>query len=165
MSKPLLHPLLRAADIEMLDEQVYVHQFNPKAIRHTKSLGDEVGLSQVGIHLVRVAPGDESTQHHLHLIEEEFIYILSGLGMAAIGNETYEVGPGDFMGFAAGSPPHSMSNPFEVDLVYLAGGDRSEVDICIYPRIKLKQYRVKNQREAVHWDDINQVVIDPPLSP
>lgn len=160
MAKALPHPLLRAADIEMLDENVYVHQFNPKAIRHTKSLGDIVGLSQLGIHLVRVAPGDESTQHHLHLIEEEFIYILSGRGIAAIGDAQYEVGPGDFMGFVAGYLPHSMSNPFEDDLVYLAGGNRSEVDICSYPRIKLKQYRVKNQREAVHWDDINPIEID-----
>ena len=159
MTKALPHPLLRAADIETLDEHIYVHQFNPNAIRHTKSLGDRVGLSQVGVHLVRVAPGDDSTQHHVHLIEEEFIYILSGRGIAQIGDEKYEIGPGDFMGFVAGYLPHSMANPFEADLVYLAGGNRSEVDICSYPDIKLKQYRLKNQREAVHWDDIDQVKV------
>ncbi|WP_262562157.1 hypothetical protein [Acaryochloris sp. CCMEE 5410] len=28
-----------------------------------------------------------------------------------MGNASYEVGPGDFMGFTAPSQPHSLSNP------------------------------------------------------
>jgi uncharacterized cupin superfamily protein len=55
-----------------------VHLLNPRAIRNQRSLGDAVGLQDLGIHLVRVEPGDESTEYHTHHCDEEFVYILSG---------------------------------------------------------------------------------------
>ena len=81
------HPLLTSTEIGELDELINVHRFNENAIRHTKSLGDLVGLTKFGIHLVRVEPGNETTQYHFHQIEEEFIYILSGKGITEIGEE------------------------------------------------------------------------------
>ena len=38
-------------------------------------------------------------------------------GIAEIGDETFEVGPGDAMLFTAPSVGHHLRNPFEVDLV------------------------------------------------
>ena len=145
------HPLLSAETLQQMPEQVFVHPLNPKAIRHTKSLGDATGLHHLGIHWVRVEPGHDSTQYHLHQGEEEFIYILSGRGIAHIGDETVEVGPGDFMGFAPGNFAHSLTNPFEEDLVYLVGGMRLDFDICDYPRIGQRLYRAGEKREYVDW--------------
>ena len=48
-----------------------VHNLNPAAIRIDKSLGDEVGLKNIGIHLISIAPGDKSTEFHTHRYEEE----------------------------------------------------------------------------------------------
>jgi uncharacterized cupin superfamily protein len=101
---PSSNPLLTASAIAALSESVFVHPLNPRAIRHGKSLGDETGLQYLGLHLVRVEPGHDSTQHHRHQAEEEFIYILSGRGLAEIGSETIDVGPGDFMGFVTSGP-------------------------------------------------------------
>lgn len=143
------HPLLTAAAIAALPESTFVHPLNPRAIRHGRSLGDAVGFEHLGVHLVRVEPGHDSTQYHVHQAEEEFIYILSGRGLAEIGDETVEVGPGDFMGFAAGGLAHSLSNPFTEDLVYLVGGMRLEFDICDYPRVNTRLYRRGDQREYV----------------
>lgn len=143
------HPLMTAAAIAALPESTFVHPLNPKAIRHSKSLGDAVGFEHIGIHLVRVEPGHDSTQYHRHQAEEEFIYILSGRGLAEIGDETVEVGPGDFMGFAAGGLAHSLSNPFTEDLVYLVGGMRLEFDICDYPKVNTRMYRRGDQRDYV----------------
>ncbi|NJL46445.1 MAG: cupin domain-containing protein [Leptolyngbyaceae cyanobacterium SM2_5_2] len=140
-SAHLPQPLLQASAIAALPEAVFVHPLNPKAIRHGKSLGDETGLHHIGIHLVRVEPGHDSTQYHVHQAEEEFIYILAGRGLADIGDQVVEVSPGDFMGFAAGSLAHSLSNPFEEDLVYLMGGMRLDFDICDYPRVNTRLYR------------------------
>ena len=39
-----------------------VHNLNPAAIRVDKSLGDEAGLKNIGIHLISIAPGDKSTR-------------------------------------------------------------------------------------------------------
>ena len=60
------YPLLKAAAIATMEESRNVHPFNEKAIRHTRSIGDLLGLSQIGIHLVRLESGNESTQFHFH---------------------------------------------------------------------------------------------------
>jgi uncharacterized cupin superfamily protein len=143
------HPLIQASAIAALPEAIFIHPLNPKAIRHSKSLGDAVGFEYLGLHLVRIEPGHDSTQYHVHQAEEEFIYILSGRGVAEIGDETFQVGPGDFMGFAAGGLAHSLSNPFTEDLLYLVGGMRLEFDICDYPRVNTRLYRRGEQREYV----------------
>ncbi|MEO0375004.1 MAG: cupin domain-containing protein [Cyanobacteria bacterium P01_A01_bin.17] len=141
--------LLTAQQIEQQPEQSFRHPLNSEALRQTKSLGDAVGLERLGLHQVRVEPGMASTQFHYHHYEEEFLYILSGRGIAEIGDAQYEVGPGDFMGFTAPSLPHSLHNPFAEDLVYLMGGERREYDVCDYPRIKKRQFRSHNQRQLV----------------
>lgn len=151
------HPLLRAADIAALDETVNVHQFNDNAVRHTRSLGDIVGLSDMGVHLVRLEEGNESTQFHFHHVDEEFVYILSGNGIAEIGEEEFEVGPGDFMAFTRHSLPHNMRNPNSEDLVYLMGGTRSEIDVCDYPRIERRMFRVNGKKEYVDQEHLHQV--------
>ena len=56
-------------------------------MRHTRSLGDQLGLTDLGVHLVRVEPGHDSTQFHFHHQDEEFLYILEGSGIAEIGDE------------------------------------------------------------------------------
>ena len=43
--------------IEALKGEVRVHTLNPNAVRISKSLGDAVGLTQIGVHIVTVMPG------------------------------------------------------------------------------------------------------------
>ena len=45
-------PLLKRADIEALPERKHVHQFNENGVRMTRSLGDILGLTTLGLHLV-----------------------------------------------------------------------------------------------------------------
>lgn len=146
--------LLTAKNIRDQEEKRFVHPLNPKAVRHGKSLGDLTGLQNIGVHQVRLEPGDESTQYHFHYQEEEFVYILSGKGTLEVGDESYEVGPGDFMGFPAPSPPHVMTNTFEVDLVYLMGGQRLPYDVTDYPRIKKRLYRQDGEKKLVDFDQL-----------
>lgn len=142
----MLHPLITRQAIAAMPEQVFVHPLNPNAIRHTKSLAAETGCLHLGVHWVRVAPGHESTEHHCHRGEEEFLYILSGRGIATLGDEQFEVQPGDFMGFAADSLAHSLHNPFEEDLVYLMGGLNLDYDVVDYPNRGKRLYRVGDRR-------------------
>mgnify|MGYP002785573144 FL=1 len=150
------HPLIKAERIAGLAEQVFVHPLNAQAVRHTRSLGDLAGLATLGVHLVRLVPGALSTEFHAHAHDEEWIYILSGRGVAEIGSEKFEVGTGDFMGFVAGSLPHAMSNPFDADLLYLVGGNRLPFDVCDYPRLRKRRYRVNGANEFVDWDDVQR---------
>ena len=40
----------------------------------------------VQVHLVSIRPGDDTTEYHRHIYEEEWLYILSGKGEAVIEN-------------------------------------------------------------------------------
>ena len=147
-------PLLSADAIAAMPEQARQHAFNPNGLRHTRALSDACGLEQIGVHLVRLEPGRESTEYHTHAHDEEWIYVLSGRGMAEIGSRKHEVKAGDFMGFAANAPHHSMSNPFKEDLVYLVGGTRQAYDVVDYPRRGVRSYKFAGKRDNVYTKNI-----------
>ena len=149
--------LLKAEAIDKLAEQRHVHQFNPNAIRHTRSLSDLTGLSRLGLHLVRVEPGDQTTRHHYHHYTDEFVYILQGRGIAQIGETEYEIGAGDFMGFPAQGPAHSMKNPFDDDLLYLMGGNREDFDVVDYPELERRMVIIEGIKQYADWQDIDTV--------
>lgn len=149
--------LMTAAEIATLPERRHRHQFNDNAVRHTRTLGEGVGLERIGLHVIRLEPGRESTQHHYHDADEEFVYVLAGRGIAHIGDESFEVGPGDFMGFPAPSPAHSLANPFDEDLVYLMGGERNPVDAVHYPRIRRSMLKTRGRKRWVDWDQLFDV--------
>lgn len=149
--------LLDAATLAALPERRHVHQFNANAVRHTRSPGDLLGLERIGLHLVRLEPGRDSTTFHFHEQDEEFLLVLEGRGIAEIGDAVAEVGPGDLMAFPAGSPGHLLRNPFEHDLVYLMGGERNALDVVRYPRDGRSLFKFHGHRKGVRDDDLEDV--------
>ena len=149
--------LLKKSEIDSLNEVKFVHPFNEKAIRNTKSIGDIAGLNKIGIHLVRVAPGDETTQHHNHECSDEFVYILSGTATLELDDETFVLSSGDFAGFPANGAAHSMKNTGESDLLYLVGGNRVDTDCCNYPKINRRLFKINGRNESVDTRDLNEV--------
>lgn len=131
-----------STDATFAEGRSFSHPLNPKSEIHMRSLGDAVGLERLGIHIMRIPPGKESFLFHVHHTEEEFIYVLSGRGIAEIGDEEHEVGPGDFMGFPTPSVGHHLRNPFDEDVVYLAGGERRISEIADFPRVGKRVVRV-----------------------
>ena len=155
--KAKLFPLLTAAAIARMAVERRRHFVNKKALRLNKSLGDAVGMQDMGVHLVCM--GDDTTEFHTHYCDEEFVYILSGRGVAEIGKKKIKVGPGDFMGFTAQSLPHGMTNPYQEDLVYLLGGTRKAVDICEYPRSRKRGYKFAGRRHLVKFGDVDETLL------
>ena len=140
---------LSAEAITKLEGVRRVHTLNPAAIRIDKSIGDEAGLQNIGIHLITIAPGDKSTEFHSHKYEDEAIYVLSGNGLEAIGDETHKIGPGDFIGLPAGGPAHETINDGKEPLVCLVIGQRLAQDVVDYPRKGKRMYRNSGQRDMV----------------
>jgi len=91
------------------------HQHNDNAIRHAIDLGLATGLTTLGVRLVRVKQGHDSTEYHRHLNDEEFVYILSGRGVARVGESHFEIHAGDYLGYRKSGPAHCLSNPYEED--------------------------------------------------
>jgi len=79
--------ILKTADITAMPGEKRIHFLNPNAVRINKSLGDAVGLTQIGVHIISVKPGHDTTEYHKHFYEEECVYILSGQGTAIIDGE------------------------------------------------------------------------------
>ena len=143
-------PALLSPDmIAAIPERSHQHAFNPNGVRQTRSLSDACGMQQIGVHLVRVEPGRESTEYHTHAHDEEWIYVLSGRGVAEIGGARSPVSAGTFMGFVAGSDPHSLTNDGAEDLVYLVGGTRHGYDVVDYPRRGIRSFKYDGKRDNV----------------
>ncbi len=148
---------LTADQIAAMTERAHQHQFNGNAVRMTRTLGVPGGLEHMGVHLIRLEPGFDSTQFHYHDADEEFVLILSGTGRAFIGEQTFDVGPGDFMGFPAPSPGHSLHNHSQGDLVYLVGGEANRSDVVHYPWIRRTLIKSHGRRAWVDWADLHDL--------
>ncbi|HND09796.1 MAG TPA: cupin domain-containing protein [Pseudomonadota bacterium] len=126
--------LLTAEEIANGPELALSHPLNrEKSEVHIRPLGARVGLARTQVSMGRIPPGKESFIFHRHLADEEWVYILSGRGEAKIGDETFAVSAGSFMGFPTPSLGHSLMNTAEEDLVYLMGGERSRLEVAEFP--------------------------------
>ena len=133
--------LIRVTDRAGLEESIR-HPLNPNSELHGVALSRRTGLARLGANLLRVPPNKESYALHVHAVEEEWLYVLSGRGVAEIGDEAFEVAPGDFIGFPAGLHAHLMRNPHNEDLTYLSGGEILRVDVVDFPRAERRLVQV-----------------------
>jgi uncharacterized cupin superfamily protein len=145
-----------AEKIAAMTAEQRVHFVNPAAKRLNKSLGDAAGLKNLGVHMMTVAPGDRSSEYHCHKYEDEAIYVLSGQGTAVIGDDSYKIGPGDFLGFPGGGPAHETINDGTDPLVCLVIGQRLAQDVVDYPRASKRLYRNSGQRDMVDYPHIHK---------
>jgi uncharacterized cupin superfamily protein len=70
------------------------------------------------------------------------MYVLSGRGTALVGDETFEIGPGDFLGFPPATLAHHVRNTGTEDLVYLSGGESVDVEVADFPRLGKRLVRI-----------------------
>lgn len=133
--------LLKAADIESMAGEHKVHFLNPNAVRINKSLGDAIGLSQLGVHIIYVEPGRDATEYHKHYYEEECVYVLSGKGTVIIEGDRYSIEQGDFVGFPRNTAAHNIVNDGDKTLVCMVLGQRLLQDVADYPNKGKRIYR------------------------
>jgi uncharacterized cupin superfamily protein len=148
---------LSAAEIAKLEGVHKTHYLNPAAKRLNKSLGDATGLRHIGVHLIRVEPGHQSTEYHVHRFEEEGIYVIEGRGLAVLGERLQPVGPGDFIGCPANGVAHELIADGEDALVCLVMGQRLQHDVCDYPRLGKRLFRNAGEWNLVDHENIEQV--------
>ncbi len=151
MAKRESKPLWKRDEIEAR-LRPYSQQLNPNSYYKGASLSRPAGMSRAHVTLVHLPPGKDSFAYHAHMFEEEWIYIVSGRGVAVIDGEETEVGPGDFMGFATPSVAHLLKNPFESELVYLMGGESLPLDVIDYPELGKRYVLVPGGRGADFYE-------------
>jgi uncharacterized cupin superfamily protein len=121
-------------DIEAVPERKgsgYPPPFDaPCAERVRRRLGDAGGLVDFGVNLVRLPPGNWSSQRHWHSHEDEFVYVLEGeLVLVEDQGETL-LRAGDCAAFSKGSGNgHHLVNRSAAIALYLEVGSRVPADV------------------------------------
>jgi uncharacterized cupin superfamily protein len=131
----------------------FSHPWNPNSEIVGTRLSPLVGLSRLGVSRICIPAGKESFVYHSHYREEEWIYVISGRGIAEIDGEEFEVAAGDFMGFPTPSVAHHLRNPHDEDLVYLVGGENLDVEIADFPRLGKRMLRRGQDVEIYETSD------------
>jgi uncharacterized cupin superfamily protein len=124
-------PKIDIAAVPKIEGTGYPPQFNaPCAERIRQRLGDAGGLTDVGVNLMRLPPGNWSSQRHWHSHEDELVYVLEGeLVLIEDDGETV-LRPGDCAAFGKGTGNgHHMINRSSTTAVYLEVGTRSRADV------------------------------------
>lgn len=107
--------------------------------RRRWALGDLAGLDQFGVNLMRLPPGQWSSQRHWHSAEDEFVWVVEGeVVLVEDGAETI-LRPGDCAGFKAGvANGHHLENRSDREAVLLEmGSRRPDQDTCTYSDIDM----------------------------
>ena len=117
-----------------------------------QELGDAVGLSHFGVSITRLPPGQRSCFPHAHSSDDELVYVLEGAPDMWIDGELHRLGPGDVVGFKAGTGiAHVLINNSRKDVRYLVVGDRGNAaDRVAYPLNPEHQATIKPERS---WSD------------
>ncbi len=104
------------------------HEHSMDRIR--QRLGNAGGLTDFGVNLIRLPPGNWSSQRHWHSHEDEFVYVLEGeLTLIEDGGEAV-LRAGDCAAFPKGSGNgHHMINKSDKTAVYLEVGSRHRDDL------------------------------------
>ncbi len=110
----------------------------PCAARIRQRLGDPGGISDFGVNLTTLPPGNWSSQRHWHSAEDEFVYVLEGeLTLIEDAGETL-LRAGDCAAFPKGNGDgHHLLNKSAANAVYLEVGSRSPRDLTTYSDIDM----------------------------
>ena len=88
----------------------------------------------LGLRIEKLEPGDESSIHHYHTLEEEHVIVLEGVGTLVLGTDEHPLGKGDHVWFRAGDEVgHHLVNRSTEAFTFLVIGERRRGDVCVYP--------------------------------
>jgi len=132
-------PALDPLSVSARKGSVYRHPYRAQlAGREKRALGDALGLTNFGVNLVALDPGDWSSPRHWHSHEDEFIYVLEGELTLVTDAGDQRLTAGMAAGFPAGvEDGHHLVNQSDAPARYLEVGNRSNNDVAQYPDIDL----------------------------
>jgi len=153
---PTAAPLDRPAFVKNISEvKAEDWSYPGREEKHGKewNIGEAVGLTQqFGVCLVELAPGRRSGLPHAHSAEDEFGQVLEGTPDLWIDGKLHRLGPGDLIGFPAGTGiSHILINNTSSPVKMLVVGSRKPgEDRVIYPTDAARQAELKPERA---WSD------------
>jgi mannose-6-phosphate isomerase-like protein (cupin superfamily) len=96
-----------------------------------------IGSTKIWLGISKVDPGSTSNSH-LHEVQEEIFYVLSGRGRIAVGDESVEVTPGSVVVVPAGML-HQLIN---------TGDETLEVLAAVAPPFDEQEFEVRHELDT-----------------
>jgi uncharacterized cupin superfamily protein len=95
----------------------------------------DLGGDHLGVRIEELQPGDVSSIHHFHTLEEEHVLALSGAATLHLGADQIGLNEGDHVWFPAGEAvAHHIENHTASPFRYLVFGERQAGDVIVYPK-------------------------------
>jgi uncharacterized cupin superfamily protein/nucleoside-diphosphate-sugar epimerase len=118
-------------------------------------LGEPVGLTGIGVSIVKLPPGRRASYPHAHSREDEMLYVLEGTPDLWIDGRVYRLRPGDVAGFPAGTGiAHTLLNNTAAEVRVLVAGERDrEGDKVCYPLNPEREQALREHKPARLWTD------------
>ena len=111
-------------------------------------LSDAVGLTRIGVSILRLPPGQRASYPHAHSREDEMVYVLEGTPDLWVDGRLHRLRPGDVAGFPAGTGiAHTLLNNTASEVRVLVAGERDrEGDQVLYPMNPEREQSLKPGR-------------------
>ncbi len=150
----LKSPALDPASVPVVTGSDYPAPFNSNvAGRERRRLADALGVWTFGVNLMRLPPGDASSQRHWHSKQDEFVYIVAGEVVLITDGGEQVLSAGMVAGFPAGARDgHRLINRTDRDAIVLEVGDRAPDDECDYSDIDMLVRWIDGEEKYVHKD-------------
>jgi uncharacterized cupin superfamily protein len=114
------------------------------------SLGRKLGLTRIGIHHMRLPPGQRTSYPHAESAEEEFVFVVEGHPDVWIDGELHRLGPGDSVGFPAGTGIcHSFLNNTRDEVRLMVVGEKPKPE----NRVRYPLNQAYEQSTDFSWKD------------
>lgn len=121
--------------------------------REKRKIGDVFGLTQFGVNLTRLPPGEMSAHRHWHHKEDEFIMVVEGTGTLITDEGETPMTKGMVAGFPAGVPNgHHLVNKSDEDVWYVEVGSRIPGELADYPDVDMALINKDGEAVFVHKD-------------
>ncbi len=116
-------------------------------------MGEPFGLTQFGVNLEILNPGDQSALRHWHTLGDEFVYVIAGEVILVTDEGEASLGVGMCVGFKAGERNgHHFINRSAAQAQLIVMGARIPGDTAFYPDDDLAWFHTEQGRIAVHKD-------------
>lgn len=92
-------------------------------------VGRRLGLTRIGVHHVRLPPGERTSYPHAESAEEEFVYVITGRPVVWLDGTTHSLGPGDSVAFPSGTGVcHTFINDTDDEVALLVVGEAPKAE-------------------------------------
>jgi uncharacterized cupin superfamily protein len=117
------------------DAKGHIYKGDTEEMGLNAAIGEKLGLTRIGIHHMRLKPGQRSSYPHAESTEEEFVFVLEGRPDVWIDGDLHALEAGDSVSFPAGTGIcHTFLNNTAEEVRLLVVGEKPKPENRIrYP--------------------------------